>query len=247
MTDKKFKTMLLKVLEKQSYKCRNSFRTSLKDVVDLLPKCEVSLERTDIFSQVAWNTYKTILHIRCPMDKESILDDMREEILDAARKIYSEKDQKLTDLEIGYLPEENEVIDFSDIANTDVIKCAISDAETFMNNGQYDSAFDRIHTAFHGFLRSKLDDFCVDYVQSESLSQLYSKLHGILEDNITPTEVAELVKTIIRSGSGVISSINDIRNRHSLAHPNDVIINRREAEFTLQMIKVITDYINKVC
>ena len=69
----------------------------------------------------------------------------------------------------------------------------------------------------------------------------------MLAENITPQEVADLVKTTIRSGSGVISSINDIRNRYSLAHPNEVIINKREAEFTLQMIKVITDYINKVC
>lgn len=94
-----------------------------------------------------------------------------------------------------------------------------------MNKGQYDSAFDRIHTAFHGFLRSKLDDFGIDYIESESLSKFYNKLHITLEKNITPVEVAELVKTIMRSGSGVITSINEIRNRHSLAHPNDLIIN----------------------
>lgn len=247
MTDQEFKIMLIKVLECNSHKCKNFFGASLKDVVDLLPLCEVYLERTGIFSHVTWNTYKTILHIRCPMDKASILEDMRDDILVAARKIYSEKDQKLTDLEIGFLPEENEIIDFSNIANTDVIKSAISDAEVFMNKGQYDSAFDRIHTAFHGFLRSKLDDFGIDYIESESLSQLYNKLHITIEKNITPVEVAELVKTIMRSGSGVITSINEIRNRHSLVHPNDLIINRREAEFTLQMIKVITDYINRVC
>ena len=153
----------------------------------------------------------------------------------------------MTDLEIGFWPEENEIIDFTDIANTNVIKNAIDDAELFMNNGQYDSAFDRIHTAFHGFLRNKLDDFGIDYAESDTLNQLYNKLHCMLEDNITPQEVANLVKTIIRNGSGVVSSINDIRNRYSLVHPNEVIIDKREAEFTLQMIKVLTDYINKVC
>lgn len=247
MDDRTFKTTLIKVLGKEVNKCVIGLGSSLDEVVDLLPRCEVTLEETSLFTYISWNTYKTILHIRVPLDKENLIENAREDILDAARKIYSKKDYILTDLEIGFLPEENEIIDFTDIANTNVIKNAIDDAELFMNNGQYDSAFDRIHTAFHGFLRNKLDDFGIDYAESDTLNQLYNKLHCMLEDNITPQEVANLVKTIIRNGSGVVSSINDIRNRYSLVHPNEVIIDKREAEFTLQMIKVLTDYINKVC
>lgn len=80
------------------------------------------------------------------------------------------KDQILTDLEIGFLLEESIIIDFTDIASTDVIKSAIDNAELFMETGQYDSAFDRIHTAFHCFLRSKLDGFGIDYAESDTLS-----------------------------------------------------------------------------
>lgn len=247
MDDKTFKTTLIKVLNKEVNKCGIRLGSSLDEVVALLPRCEVTLEETNIYTRIKWNTYRTILHIRVPLDKENLIESAREDILDAARKIYLEEDFILTDLNIGFLPEENGVIDFTDIASTDVIKSAIDNAELFMEAGQYDSAFDRIHTAFHGFLRSKLDDFCIDYAESDTLSQLYTKLHGILSEKITPSEVADLVKTMIRSGSGVISSINDIRNRYSLAHPNEVIIDKREAEFTIQMIKVITDYINKVC
>ena len=247
MDDKIFKAMLIKVLEKESNRCRVRLGSSLEEVIDILPRCEVMLEETTLFTYQSWNTYRTILHIRVPLDKEIVFKSAEEDILEAARKIYSVKDQILTDLEIGFLLEESSIIDFTDIASTDVIKSAIDNAELFMETGQYDSAFDRLHTAFHGFLRSKLDDFGIDYAESDTLSQLYTKLHGILANEITPPEVADLVKTTIRSGSGVISSINDIRNRYSLAHPNEVIIDKREAEFTIQMIKVITDYINKVC
>lgn len=247
MDNKTFKAMLIKVLEKKSNNGRFILGSSLEEVLDILPRCEVVLEETNLFTRIKWNTYRTILHINVPLEKENLIESAREDILEAAHKIYLEEDYILTDLEIGFLPEENGVIDFTDIASTDVIKSAIDNAELFMEAGQYDSAFDRIHTAFHGFLRSKLDDFGIDYAESDTLSQLYTKLHSVLAENITPQEVADLVKTTIRSGSGVISSINDIRNRYSLAHPNEVIINKREAEFTLQMIKVITDYINKVC
>ena len=229
MNDKSFKAMLIKVLEKEAEKI---FYPSsvLKEVVDLMPICEVTLEETNIFSHVKWDTFSTILHIRVPFNKEDIFKKAKEEILQAARKIYIKEEYILTNLEIGFLLEENE----------------ISDAELFMNEGRYNSAFDRIHTAFHGFLRNKLDNLGVNYVESDTLAQLYTKLHSTLATKINSPDVAELIKTAIRSGVGIISAINDIRNRHSLAHPNNTIIDKREAELTLQMIKVITDYINKI-
>ena len=246
MNDKSFKAMLIKVLEKEAEKIFYP-NSVLKEVVDLIPICEVTLEETNIFSREKWNTFSTILHIQVPFNKEDIFKKAKEELLQAARRIYRKEGYILIDLEIDFLLEENEIIDFSEIANIDVIKNAITDAELFMNEGRYDSAFDRIHTAFHGFLRNKLDNLGVNYVESDTLAQLYTKLHSTLATKINSPDVAELIKTAIRSGIGIISAINDIRNRHSLAHPNNTIIDKREAELTLKMIKVITDYINKIC
>jgi hypothetical protein len=246
MNDKSFKIMLIKVLEKEAKKVIYP-SSVLKEVIDLIPICEITLEETNIFSRVKWDTFSTILHIQVPFNKEDIFKKAKEELLQAARRIYRKEGYILIDLEIDFLLEENEIINFSGIANIDVIKNAISDAELFMNEGRYDSAFDRIHTAFHGFLRNKLDNLGVNYVESDTLVQLYTKLHSTLATKINSPDVAELIKTAIRSGVGIISAINDIRNRHSLAHPNNTIIDKREAELTLQMIKVITDYINKIC
>lgn len=47
-------------------------------------------------------------------------------------------------------------------------------------------------------------------------------------------------------GSGAIAAINEMRNRHSLSHPNEDIIDKREAEFAIKIIKDISDYINAV-
>ena len=58
--------------------------------------------------------------------------------------------------------------------------------------------------------------------------------------------MAGLIKTLIRSASGVISSINDIRNRHSLSHPNEEIIGEREALLAIRIIKELSNYINEV-
>ena len=58
--------------------------------------------------------------------------------------------------------------------------------------------------------------------------------------------MADLIKTTIRSGSGIISSMNDMRNRHSLSHPNSELISNREAKFVIQLVKAISSYINEV-
>ena len=47
---------------------------------------------------------------------------------------------------------------------------AIEDAEIFMRDGKYDSAFDQ-YTAFHGYLRKKLDDLNETYEESDTLNQ----------------------------------------------------------------------------
>ena len=167
-------------------------------------------------------------------------------MLSVAEKIFGKQgDHYLTDVETGIIITSHEVIDFSGISVTDVVAKAIEDAEIFMRDGKYDSAFDRVHTAFHGYLRKKLDDLNETYEESDTLNQLYNKLHTYVGTHIA-TDQSGIVKTTLRSASGVISSINDLRNRHSLAHPNGSIITSREAELCIRIVKDLTDYIEKV-
>lgn len=138
-------------------------------------------------------------------------------------------------------------VDFSRIAQrTQAIRSAINDATTLMRGGGINSAVDRIHTAFHGYLRQLLDMHQIAYDESDTLSQLYTKLHLFYGANIQPPEVAELIKTAVRSASGVVSSINDIRNRHTIAHPNADLVQTREAAFMIRLINAIVDYLEDV-
>ena len=115
-----------------------------------------------------------------------------------------------------------------------------------MEQGKYDSAFDRIHTAYHGYLRKVLDNKGLCYEESDTLSQLYTKLHTKISSNISSSEIAELIRTSLRSGSGIIAAINEMRNKHSLSHPNDDLLQKREAEFAIKLVRDISDYINSI-
>lgn len=143
--------------------------------------------------------------------------------------------------------DETAVIDFSRIVNkSEAINKAIDDANTLIRSGRYDSAVDRIHTAFFGYLRFLLDQHNIPYVEGDTLAQLYTKLHIYYGETIQPNDVGVLVKTIMRSSSGTISAINDFRNRHTVVHPNDHLINKREAQLAIRLINSVVDYIEDV-
>lgn len=138
-------------------------------------------------------------------------------------------------------------VTFARIATrTSTIKASLSDADSFMNAGRFDSALDRIHTAFHGYLRKLLTDYEVPYVESDSIPQLYAKLHSFYGTRIQPPKVGDLVKTAMRSAAGIISVLNDARNRHTVSHPNTELIQQREAKLVIQMIKLMVDYIEEI-
>ncbi|MCM1061968.1 MAG: abortive infection family protein, partial [Eubacterium sp.] len=220
---------------------------SMWEVILTLPGCNLYIEETGLFTYKQWNTYCSILHIQVPINKHECFIKEKENILGIAESIYGRQgDNLLTDIDIGILIEHYEVIDFSSISLTEVIGKAIADAELFMQQGKYDSALDRIHTAFHGYLRKLLDNKNVSYEESDTLSQLYTKLHTKITAEIGSSAIADLIKTTLRSASGIISSMNDLRNRHSLSHPNDDLLEKREAEMAIALVKTVCDYINKV-
>ena len=247
MNDNHFKNTLIKALEQKANTDVNFDTGEIWEIIMALPQCNVYLEETSLYSYEEWNTYCTILHVQAPIEKQSVFMSQTDKILQIAKKMYGRQgDNILTGVDIGILVETYEVIDFSTISLTDVIGKAISDAELLMRQGKYDSAFDRVHTAFHGYLRKILDNKQVTYDESETLSQLYTKLHKEISSTMGSSEIAELMKKSLRSASGMISAINEMRNRHSLSHPNDNLLQNREAELTIKLVKDLSDYINSI-
>lgn len=241
MNDIEFRNTLIKALELD----KAPFPEKAK-VLSILLRSNTYIEYTGIFTRREWNTYCAILHIQVPVENYELIKKSEDKLLSIAKKIFGKQGYHyLTDIETGIIVTSHEVIDFSGISVTVVVAKAIEDAEIFMRDGKYDSAFDRVHTAFHGYLRKKLDDLKEPYEESDTLSQLYNKLHTYVGSHIA-TDQSGIIKTTLRSASGIISSINDLRNKYSLAHPNASIITPRESELCIRIVKDLTDYIEKV-
>ena len=244
--DLDFKNTLVRALEKRANN-EVFIDSDLWRIISLFPQCNLFIEYTGIFSHREWNTYSAILNIQVPIEHQDTFNRVKHKILNVADQIFGrQNDYFLTDINIGILIERYEVIDFSVISITEVITKAIEDAELFMLEGKYDSALDRVHTAFHGYMRKILDNKGVSFEESETLGQLYNKIHNHISDNISSSDISCLVKTMLRSASGVVSSMNDLRNRHSLAHPNENLISEREAKLAIQIIRDIVAYLNEL-
>ncbi len=241
MNDVDFRNTLIKALELDRHQIKDK-----ANVLSALLKSNIYIEYTSIFTRREWNTFCAFLHVQVPVESYEMMKRNEDKILSVAEKIFGRQgDHYLTDIETGIIVVSHEIIDFSGISVTDIISKAIEDAENFMSDGKYDSAFDRVHTAFHGYLRKKLDDLGETYEESDTLNQLYNKLHSYVGDSMASDQSA-LMKTALRSASGVINSVNDFRNRYSLAHPNDSIISVREAQLCIRLVKDLSDYIEKI-
>lgn len=123
---------------------------------------------------------------------------------------------------------------------------AIVNANNCLSSGNYEEAIDRVHTSFHGYLRELLSSHGIEYLEGDTLQQLYKKLHSYYEESIQPKEVASLIKTCLRSATGIVTALNEIRNNHSMAHPNEHLIGKREAKLVIQFIQDIVSYLEDI-
>ena len=246
-TNDQFKSLLIKTLERKS---SSNYYEGGNEIVSKMKISEVTLDETNEFTYYKgykrdWNTLCTYLKIRAPFDDLDFFESHKDLITQTASSIYDKQgDNVLVDTILVQLPENYEVINFSQLKISDVVSQAIEDAESFMSNGEYQRAFDRVHTAFHGYLIEILKKYEITVPRDENLSKLYSRIQQLIEKEIQPTELADIVKTTIRSSNGMISSLNEARNRHSLAHPNTNIIGKREAKLIIGISSTVTDYIS---
>ena len=126
------------------------------------------------------------------------------------------------------------------------VRKAVEDASVFIREGKYDSAVDRVHTAFHGYVRTVLIEHGVAFETNDGLPSLFAKLHGYYGNSIQPPDVAGRVKGLLRSAGTMINSVNELRNKNTIVHPNGQLIQKREAQLVIRLVNAVIDYIEDI-
>lgn len=106
---------------------------------------------------------------------------------------------------------------------------ALADAQALLRSRGPTSAVDRVHTGLHGFLRGACDEAEIEYEDDATATQLLKVLlngHPALADLGPRTDE---IKRMIRTSASIVDAMGTLRNKASLAHPNEELLDHDEA------------------
>lgn len=127
---------------------------------------------------------------------------------------------------------------------SDVLKRALADAETLIRKNGAVSAVDRIHTALHGYLKVVCDRAKIEYSSDPSLTQLFKLLRENHPAFAGSRIGSEEINKILRGCAAIIDALNPLRNRASVAHPNDSLLADEEAMLVVNLTRSILHYLD---
>jgi hypothetical protein len=127
--------------------------------------------------------------------------------------------------------------------STEVIERAIADMEVLISARGAVSGVDRIHTALHGYLRAICIRESIVYGKDDSIAKLFKLLrqqHPKLQSGRTQ-DIDRLLQLFV----GILDSLNPIRNRASMAHPNENVLERDEALLVINVVRTLLRYLDE--
>lgn len=119
---------------------------------------------------------------------------------------------------------------------------ALEDAKSLIENRKAVSAVDRVHTAFHGYLRFLCKNSNISFEQKDDLVSLIKKIfndHPKLKIKLKAQEIQNIARSLV----SISDSLNPIRNQGSLAHPNETLLDEPEATLVINSVRSLMIYL----
>jgi hypothetical protein len=124
------------------------------------------------------------------------------------------------------------------------VERAISDTESLLKTSGATSGVDRIHTALHGYLRAVCVDASIKYEEGDSITKLFKLLrqHHPSLQNLGARQGD--IEKVLQSFGTVIDALNPIRNKASIAHANENLLEKDEALLVINAARTILHYLD---
>jgi Abortive infection C-terminus len=132
----------------------------------------------------------------------------------------------------------------SPAASSAVVEHALKDAAALLETRGPISAFDRVHTALHGYLKDACLRIPVEVPPLATTSQILKLLrqhHPVLSDL---GEQHDSLMKIMQGMSSVIEGLSTQRNKASLAHANDHLLGRDDAILAINAAKTLIQFLD---
>lgn len=123
---------------------------------------------------------------------------------------------------------------------------ALNEAELLIEKAGAASAYDRMHTALHGFLQTVCDKNNIQYGSLESITALLPKINALIKSKVIDDGRNEKVFMMLRSVGAILENINYLRNNHCMSHPTENLLNENDARFAINLARSMMSYIDSL-
>lgn len=133
------------------------------------------------------------------------------------------------------------------VISSDTVQRAIAEANTLLTSHGPASAIDRVHTALHGYLRTVCRKHEIDTSSLPADPRIihYFKTLRAQHPQLRDLGVQdEAVRSIFHALGNIIDQLDPIRNRGSLAHANETLVERDEALLVINATRAVMQYLD---
>lgn len=133
---------------------------------------------------------------------------------------------------------------FAPLSSSQAARDALADAQALLSSRGPASAFDRVHTGLHAFLKAACQEAGLTAADDATPNQL---LKLILAEHPRLTALgarADDIRKILRSAGAVIDALGTLRNNASRAHPNDTVLDDEAALLAINVSRSILRYLD---
>jgi hypothetical protein len=127
---------------------------------------------------------------------------------------------------------------------SDAVERALADCEQLINTRGATSGVDRVHTAFHGYLRVACDKAGIVAPQDASITGLFKLLRTEHPNIIETAASTRDIGRVLLSMATIVDSLNPLRNSATLAHPNEALLEEAEAMLVINSVRTLLHYLN---
>lgn len=127
---------------------------------------------------------------------------------------------------------------------SDVVERSLADCEQLIHSRGATSGVDRIHTAFYGYLRAVCDQAGIPARDDVGLTQLFKLIRQQHPAFIQGGPRAADIDRIVKAMATILDSLNPLRNKATLAHPNDALLDDSEAMLVINGVRTLLHYLD---
>ena len=145
-----------------------------------------------------------------------------------------------TDTDVDTVPIATPSLEIS----SDAVQRALADAEHLIQARGAASGVDRVHTAFHGYLRAVATKERLPYSKDSSITDLFALLRAKHPALAGREPRVSDIDRVLRSIAAIVDALNPVRNQATTAHPNELILREAEAMLVINSVMTLLHYLD---